>query len=156
MSWYDAEMFYAFSWIYINIYDNSDWCSARIMLYNFISRTPRYFCVYQSSRVFMLTSSYGNIFRVTGPLCVEFTGHRWISPQKGQWHGASMFSLTCAWTNGPKRDQHGRVDSFTASLHGWVNKSEAGDLRRHRAHYDVTVMYRQVLTIQYEDCIFVS
>ena len=27
---------------------------------------------------FMITSSNGNIFRVTGPLCGEFTGHRWI------------------------------------------------------------------------------
>ena len=26
----------------------------------------------------MMTSSNGNIFRVTGPLCGEFTGHRWI------------------------------------------------------------------------------
>ena len=25
-------------------------------------------------------------------------------------------------------------------LHGWVNNGEAGDLRRHRAHYDVTIM----------------
>ena len=25
-----------------------------------------------------MTSSNGNIFRVTGPLCEEFTGHRWI------------------------------------------------------------------------------
>ena len=33
-----------------------------------------------------------------------------------------MFSLICAWIN------------------GWVNIDEAGDLRHHRAHYDVTVM----------------
>ena len=26
----------------------------------------------------MMTSSNGNIFRVTGPLCGEFTSHRWI------------------------------------------------------------------------------
>ena len=26
----------------------------------------------------MMTSSDGNIFRVTGPLCEEFTDHRWI------------------------------------------------------------------------------
>ena len=26
----------------------------------------------------MMTSSNGSIFRVTGPLCGEFTGHRWI------------------------------------------------------------------------------
>ena len=25
-------------------------------------------------------------------------------------------------------------------INGWVNNDEAGDLRRHRAHYDVTVM----------------
>ena len=30
----------------------------------------------------MKTSSNGNIFRVTGPLCVEFTGHRWIPRTK--------------------------------------------------------------------------
>ena len=42
------------------------------------------------------------------------------SPHKGQWRGALMFSL------------------FRASINGWVNNREAGDLRR--AHYDVTVM----------------
>ena len=31
-----------------------------------------------SSGYDMMTSSNGNIFRVTGPLCGEFTGHRWI------------------------------------------------------------------------------
>ena len=41
------------------------------------------------------------------------------SPHKSQWRGALMFSLICAWMN------------------GWVNNREAGDLRRHRAHYDV-------------------
>ena len=44
------------------------------------------------------------------------------SPHKGQWRGALMFSLICIWIN------------------GWVNNREAGDLRRHRAHYDVIVM----------------
>ena len=45
------------------------------------------------------------------------------SPHKGQWRGALMFSLICVWIN------------------GWVNNHEAGDLRRYRVHYDVTVMY---------------
>ena len=45
------------------------------------------------------------------------------SPHKGQWRGALMFSLICVWIN------------------GWVNNREAGDLRRHRNHYDVSVMY---------------
>ena len=44
------------------------------------------------------------------------------SPHKGQWRGALMFSLICAWAN------------------SWVNNRDAGDLRRHHAHYDVTVM----------------
>ena len=30
----------------------------------------------------MMTSSYGNIFRVTGHLCGEFTGSRWIPRTK--------------------------------------------------------------------------
>ena len=43
-------------------------------------------------------------------------------PHKGQWRGVSMFSLICSWINAR------------------VNNREAGDLRRHRAHYDVIVM----------------
>ena len=69
-----------------------------------------------------MTSTNGNIFRVTGPLCGESTGHRWIPLTKSKWRGALMFSFICAGTN------------------GWVNNREAGDLRRHRAHYDVIVM----------------
>ena len=70
----------------------------------------------------MKTSSYGNLFRVVGPLCGEFTGHRWILLTKASDRGALVFSLICAWIN------------------GWVNNRGAGNLRRHRAHYDVTVM----------------
>ena len=44
------------------------------------------------------------------------------SPHKGQWRGAFMFPLICVWIN------------------GWVDNSEAGDLRCHRGHYDVNVM----------------
>ena len=58
-------------------------------LYNFhVSSTPTIrnstLTVYQNashgkmSVNLMMTSSNGNIFRVTGPLCGEFTGHRWI------------------------------------------------------------------------------
>ena len=40
-------------------------------------------CVrYGSPQRDMITSSNGNIFRVTGPLCGEFTGHRWIPHTK--------------------------------------------------------------------------
>ena len=44
------------------------------------------------------------------------------SPHKGQGRGTLMFSLIYPWIN------------------GCVNSREAGDLRCHRAHYDVTVM----------------
>ena len=49
------------------------------------------------------------------------------SPHKGQWRGALMFSLIRAWIN------------------GWVNNGGTGDLRRHRAHYDVTVMFTKIV-----------
>ena len=65
--------------------------------------------------IIMTTSSSGNIFRVTGHLCGEFTSE---FPHKRQWRGALMFSLICVW----------------------VNNHEAGDLRSYRAHYDVIVM----------------
>ena len=44
------------------------------------------------------------------------------SPHKGQWRGALMFLRSAPWIN------------------GWVNNRGAGDLRRHRAHYDVTLI----------------
>ena len=44
------------------------------------------------------------------------------STHKGQWQGALMFSLICAWTN------------------GWANNLGVGDLRHLRAHYGATVM----------------
>ena len=69
--------------------------------------------------VTIMTSSNGNFLRVTGPL------GEWSlvnSPHRGQLREALMFSLICAWTN------------------SWANNLDACDLRRHRAHYDVTVM----------------
>ena len=51
--------------------------------------------------------------------------HRWPvnSPHKGQWRGALIFSLIWAWIN------------------SCVNNREAGDLRRHHAHYDVSGLH---------------
>ena len=46
------------------------------------------------------------------------------SPHKGQWHAALTFYLISAWT------------------YDWVNIPDAGDLRRHRAYYPVTVMWQ--------------
>ena len=33
---------------------------------------------------------------------------------------------------------------------GWVNNRETGDLRRHRAHYDVTVMGYECIKLKYK------
>ena len=44
------------------------------------------------------------------------------SPHQGQWHGAMIFSLVCAWTNGCAKNR------------------DPGDLRCHCAHYHVTEM----------------
>ena len=43
------------------------------------------------------------------------------SVHKGQWRGTLMFSLICVWTT------------------GWADYRDAGDLRRNRAHYEVTL-----------------
>ena len=65
-------------------------------------------------------------FRVTGHLRGELTGHRWIPNTKTSDTGLLTFSLICVRIN------------------GWVNNGEAGDLRRHRAHYDVIVMNKHI------------
>ena len=53
-----------------------------------------------------------------------------ILPRKGQWRGALMFSLICSWTN------------------GWRHR-DAGDFRRHRDHYDVTVMHFELIETEW-------
>ena len=45
---------------------------------------------------FIMTPSNGNIFRVIGPLCEEFTGDRWIPRTK-----ASGAELWCFLWSGP-------------------------------------------------------
>ena len=40
---------------------------------------------------YMMTSSNGNIFRVTGLLCGEFTGHRWIPRTKASARSFDVF-----------------------------------------------------------------
>ena len=74
-------------------------------------------CVWYS----MMTSINGSFLRIISSL-------RWIhrssvdSHHKGQWRGALMVSLICAWTK------------------GWANNRDARDLRVHRSLYDVRVM----------------
>ena len=67
-----------------------------------------------------MTSSSGNIFSVAGLCAGNSPVTAMKSPHKGQWRRTYVLSLIC--------------------LNGRVNNGEAGDLSRHRAHYDVTVM----------------
>ena len=65
-------------------------------------------------------------------------GNHWSpvnSPHKGQWRGALMFSLISVWIN------------------GWVHNGEAGDLRRHRSHYDVIVMNRLLFMLAFHSSV---
>ena len=131
---------YIYIYIYINIYLKSTGDAPTTSERSTILMLNSFALVYSNTILrgntakqsfTMMTSSNGNIFRVTGPLCGDFTGHRWIPHTKASdaelwcflWFGA-FFGVFCAWLN------------------GWVNIREAGDLRRHRAHYDVIVRLR--------------
>ena len=104
---------------------------------------PEILCVHNRpvSQIPRCIGQYPTIHRLVTEICTQYDDvinwkhfpcywpfvrgiHRWPvnSPHKGQWREALMFSLICAWIN------------------GWVNNGEAGGLRCHRAHYDVTVM----------------
>ena len=72
---------------------------------------------------FLMTSPNGNIFCVTGHLCWEFTGHRWIPAQR------------------PVTQSFGV--SFHRRLNGQLSIQSWGWwFATHRTHYDVTVMLR--------------
>ena len=51
-----------------------------------------------------------------------FPRYRWIPLTKASDTGLWCFLLICVWTN------------------HWANNTDTGNLRRHRTHYDVTVM----------------
>ena len=68
----------------------------------------------------MMTSSNGNIFRVAGPF---------------------VWGIHRSPVNPPQRPVTRSIDVFF-DLRLIKRLSEAGDLRRHRAHYDVIVMIR--------------
>ena len=74
----------------------------------------------------MMTSSNRNIFCVAGSLWGESTGHRWIPLAK-----AIDAKRWCFLWSAPGKN-------------GWANNRGAGDLRRHCAQYDVTVMQAHI------------
>ena len=52
-----------------------------------------------------------------------------LSQRPVTWRGTLMFSLICAWTK------------------YWTNNRNASDLRRHRVHYDVTVIWQGMIAL---------
>ena len=68
-----------------------------------------------------MTLSNGTIVRVTGPLCGEFSGPGEFPAQRPVTRSFNVL-FYLRWIN------------------DWVNNREAGDLRRHRGHYDVNVI----------------
>ena len=90
-------------------------------LYPLMSR-PR---TYTETWSFMMTSSNGNIFRVTGPLWGESTGDRWIPLTKAS--DAEFW-----WFLWSASEQTVEQTIQTPAICIMI---------RHRAHYAVTVMY---------------
>ena len=108
-----------FSWNYWKhtVTRNQSHSQARIQIHSQVLRNAT------NTKTFMMTSSkLMEIFWRYWPFVRGIHRSPLKSPHKGLWRGALMFSLIWAWMN------------------SWVNNREAGDLRRHRAHYDVTVM----------------
>ena len=73
-----------------------------------------------------MTSSNGT-FSALLAICAGIHRLPVNSPHKGQWRRVLILSLICAWIN------------------GLVNNPEAGYLWHHRAHYDVTVMWKKAI-----------
>ena len=66
-----------------------------------------------------MTSSNGNIFRVTGHLCGEFTGLRWIPPQRPVTRSFDVFFDLC-----PNKQ-------LSKHSWGWWFETPSGSLWRH-------------------------
>ena len=75
-------------------------------------------------------------FRVTGPLCGEFTGPGEFPTQRPVTRSFDVFFDL-------------RLNIW---LNSWANNREACDLRRHRGHYDVNVMH-WLLWYVYDNCV---
>ena len=90
--------------------------------------------------ILMMTSSNVNIFRVTGPLCGEFTGHRWIHLTKASNadHWCFLWSTPkkglskqsrCWWFEMPPRSlwRHCNVSNAWFQIRDVIKKSTHAD-----------------------------
>ena len=92
------------------------------MLINLLGLGDVHVCLWTWSPLMMTSSNLMETFSRYRPFVRGNHPPPVDSPHKGPWRGALMFSLICAWTN------------------SWANNRGAGDLKRHRAHYNVTVI----------------
>ena len=76
------------------------------------------------------------IFSALLALCAGIDRSPVNSPHKGQWRGALILFLMGAW------------------IHGWVNNREDADLRRHRAHHDVTGCNKRKAIVEIESLLY--
>ena len=102
--------------------------------------------------------AWTQIFRISGSWWWEFSSHQWF-PSPWWRHQIETFSALLALCAGNSLTGHRWIPLTKASdadlwcflwsapwINGWVNNREAGDLRRHCAHYDVIVMRRIINT----------
>ena len=99
-----------------------------------ITNMPEYFIMFS----FWLSSWWRHQMEAFSALLAFCAGNSPVSVKSqytDRWRGALMFSLVYAW------------------MHDWVNNREAGDLRRHRGHYDVIVMLTfMILILTHTQC----
>ena len=95
----------------------------RVLIYMYVIVSPLFMlCTYSFIYQMKIFSALLALCEGNPPVTDVYHRSPMDAPNKGQWHGALMFSLICACAN------------------GWANNRGAGDLRRHRAHDDVTVI----------------
>ena len=132
--WVNAAHIFSFNWLYNHGKINKTVCITSMVIMALlledkiiVSRAAKYswwpIRNYTMTRMRILLPWWRDQMETFSALLAICAGnspvHRY---HKGQWRGALMFSLNCVWIN------------------GWVNNGEAGDLRRHHAHYEVIVM----------------
>ena len=125
--WLLASRFFVFFWEWnrqiskTNVLNHADFQPVWVQKYTAINMELDNDEVLWLWVVFMMTSSNGKKIPRYWPFVRGIHRSPVNSPHKGQWCGAPMFSLICAW------------------ISAWINNREAGDLRRHGTHYYVIV-----------------
>ena len=101
---------------------------------NLITHSPVNF------RVSMMTSSKGNIFRVTGPLCGEFTGLRWIPLTKASNAEFDVFFELCLNKRLTKQSWGWWFETLSCPLWRHCNATQRGYGVLCTFNYHVTVI----------------